>query len=348
MLVKYENILFVNESPTSPIKLIDFGLSKVYYGGGNRSSSEESPSSTTASTKSKAKSSGTGSGGGYLTEGVGTIYTMAPEVLKGSYTNDADVWSVGVIAYMLLSSQMPFYGRKRQVIVEQILAGKYDFRGRRWRRISEPAKAFVRDLLVVDPAERLDADRASSAVWLNKRFAATTRGPKEQEIRETQKSLLNYAGYTKLKKMAMMVVAHRSTCEEIGILRKVFQKYANDTNNNINDQDPASSSSSKGCITYKEFCIAWKESGLPPEDTRAIFNAVVRNFCWMSWRLVSVTDFGVRFAESYHLSLHHLSHVLFLIISVAFAGIISIVYCSGFFFWGRIWTDRAGSDIRNF
>ena len=281
-LVKYENILFVNESPTSPIKLIDFGLSKVYYGGGNRSSSEESSSSTTASTKSKAKLSGTtGSGGGYLTEGVGTIYTMAPEVLKGSYTNDADVWSVGVIAYMLLSSQMPFYGRKRQVIVEQILAGKYDFRGRRWRRISAPAKDFVRDLLVVDPAERLDADRASSAVWLNKRFAATTRGPKEQEIRETQKSLLNYAGYTKLKKMAMMVVAHRSTCEEIGILRKVFQKYANDTNNNTNDHDPTSStsSSSKGCITYKEFCIAWKESGLPPEDTRAIFNAVVRNYC---------------------------------------------------------------------
>ena len=81
--LKYENILFVSDHPKSEIKLIDFGLSKVY--GDNAQ----------------------------LTEGVGTIYTMAPEVLKGNYSQKADIWSIGVIAYMLLSSQMPFYGRKR-------------------------------------------------------------------------------------------------------------------------------------------------------------------------------------------------------------------------------------------
>lgn len=235
--LKYENILFVNESPKAEIKLIDFGLSKVYGLGG------VGPGATQT-----------------LTEGVGTIYTMAPEVLKGSYTKQADVWSVGVIAYMLLSSQMPFYGRKRQHIVEQILGGKYDFRGRRWRKIGTPAKYFVRDLLVVDPDERLDAERASSCVWLNKRFAATVRGPRESEIRQAKNSMTRYAGYTKLKKMALMIVAHRSTCEEIGILRKVFQKYA--------------SHNKGGCISYEEFRDAWKESGLPPEDTKAVFDAV--------------------------------------------------------------------------
>ncbi|VEU41030.1 unnamed protein product [Pseudo-nitzschia multistriata] len=233
--LKYENILFVNDSPKAEIKLIDFGLSKVYGGGVNGKSQT-------------------------LTEGVGTIYTMAPEVLKGSYTKQADVWSVGVIAYMLLSSQMPFYGRKRQHIVEQILAGKYDFRGRRWRRVSTPAKDFVRDLLVLDPDERLDAERASSCVWLNKRFSASVRGPRECEILQARNSMMRYVGYTKLKKMALMVVAHRSTCEEIGILRKVFQKYA--------------SIDKGGCISYEGFNSAWKESGLPPEDTRAIFDSV--------------------------------------------------------------------------
>lgn len=63
--LKYENVLFVNESPKAQIKLIDFGLSKVY--GDNTE----------------------------LIGGVGTIYTMAPEVLKGNYTAKADVWSVG-------------------------------------------------------------------------------------------------------------------------------------------------------------------------------------------------------------------------------------------------------------
>jgi serine/threonine protein kinase len=74
--LKYENIMFVNDTPTAEVKLIDFGLSKVY--GDNAQ----------------------------LTEGVGTIYTMAPEVLKGNYTQISDVWSMGVVAYMLLSSQM--------------------------------------------------------------------------------------------------------------------------------------------------------------------------------------------------------------------------------------------------
>lgn len=174
-------------------------------------------------------------------------YTMAPEVLKGSYTEQADLWSVGVIAYMLMSSQMPFYGRKRNHIIEQIMAGyvvrteiicygshspntllchrTYTFKGRRWKRISRAGKAFVEDLLIVDPAERATAEEALKATWLNRRFAATVRNPVEQEITNAKSSLLKYAHYTKLQKMALMVVAHKSTSEEIGILRKIFQQY---------------------------------------------------------------------------------------------------------------------------
>jgi serine/threonine protein kinase len=136
-----------------------------------------------------------------LTDGVGTIYTMAPEVLKGSYTTKADVWSVGVIAYMLLSSQMPFYGRKRRHILEQILSCQFDFRGRRWKRISDTAKAFIEDLLVLDPEDRADAQIALSSSWLNKRFAATTRDPLHEEENMARSAMLRYAGYTKLKKM---------------------------------------------------------------------------------------------------------------------------------------------------
>ena len=122
-------------------------------------------------------------------------------MLKGNYTTKADVWSVGVIAYMLLSSQMPFYGRKRRHIVEQILNCQFDFRGRRWKRISDQAKFFVEELLVLDPEERCDAQNALSCTWLNRRFAATVRDPFSEEENMARHAMLRYAGYTKLKKM---------------------------------------------------------------------------------------------------------------------------------------------------
>ncbi|KAL7568560.1 hypothetical protein ACA910_002672 [Epithemia clementina (nom. ined.)] len=227
--LKYENILFVNTSPQAEIKLIDFGLSRKF--GRNEQ----------------------------LTEGVGTIYTMAPEVLKGSYSKQADLWSVGVITFMLLSSQMPFYGRKRRHIVEQIMKGSYEMRGRRWKRVSPQAKAFVQDLLCVDPEERATAEVALSASWLNRRFTVTVRNPYQEELESANQSILAYSKYKKLKKIALMICAHKSTTTEIGILRKVFQGY--DTERN-------------GILSYDEFKSALKDAGYSEEEYRTMFDAV--------------------------------------------------------------------------
>lgn len=186
-------------------------------------------------------------------------YTMAPEVLKGKYTKQADMWSIGVIAFMLLSSQMPFYGRKRKHIVEQIMKGHYQYRGRRWKRISDQAKAFCDELLVVDYDERADAEEALSMAWLNRRYAATVRNPHEHEMKSANASMMKYAKYAKIKKLALMVCAHKSTSREIGILRKVFQKY--DTKKD-------------GQLSYEEFKAAIKDVGYSEEDYRSIFDAV--------------------------------------------------------------------------
>lgn len=185
---------------------------------------------------------------------------MAPEVLKGKYSMQADLWSIGVIAYMLLSSQMPFYGRKRRHIVEQIMVGKFEFKGRRWKRLTEQSKEFVRDLLVVDPEERLTAEEACAASWLNKRYSATVRNPLIEEEQSAKGSLLKYSKYSKLKKVALMVVAHKSTTDEIGILRKVFQKY--DTRRD-------------GQLSFEEFKAAMKDAGFSEEQYRQIFDSVV-------------------------------------------------------------------------
>lgn len=137
---------------------------------------------------------------------------------------------------------------------------QYEFKGRRWKRISKAAKAFVADLLVVDPNDRATAAEASSAMWLNRRMGATVRNAREDEISNARSSILKYSKYSKLQKMALMVIAHKSTSAEIGILRKIFYQY--DT-----ERD--------GMLSYDEFKSAMKEVGLSEDDYRTIFNSVV-------------------------------------------------------------------------
>lgn len=110
-----------------------------------------------------------------------------------------------MIAFMLLASSLPFYGRKQSDVVQKILANEYAFKGRRWKRASREAKAFIRDLLVLDPEERADAETALGSVWLSlhQRSAPATAGhalhADEEEM--ARSSMLRYAGYPKLKKM---------------------------------------------------------------------------------------------------------------------------------------------------
>ena len=92
--IKPENFLFENKSKSSQIKLIDFGLSKCYKNNGF----DKKMSSI-----------------------VGTAYYAAPEVLKGHYGPECDVWSIGVIMYLLLSGSHPFEGKSNREIFRKIL-----------------------------------------------------------------------------------------------------------------------------------------------------------------------------------------------------------------------------------
>jgi calcium-dependent protein kinase len=189
---------------------------------------------------------------------------MAPEVLTGSYTKQADLWSIGVIAAMLLSSQVPFFGQNRSELVEQIMKGEFDFKGRRWRNISRQAKAFVSDLLVVDPNDRASAEESLRSPWLNRYYNMTVRKitpmNNSNDLLQVQDSMMRFVGYSKLRKVALMVIAHKSTSHEIGILRKIFQKY--DTLRT-------------GQVEYAQFNAAVSSAGFSQDDIRKIFDAVV-------------------------------------------------------------------------
>jgi len=188
--------MFVSSSRTSEVKIIDFGLSQKY-----------------------AKDT-------HMHNAVGTVYTMAPELLGKDYDNKVDVWSLGVITFMLLSSSMPFFGKDRVQVIKRILKAKYKFSSKRWRQISSAAKSFVEKLLVSNPETRPTADEVQHIPWLSESFDddGTEAGNKES-MDNVQAAIQAFAGYGKLKKLGLMVVAYKSTSDEIGHLRKVFNKF---------------------------------------------------------------------------------------------------------------------------
>ena len=106
----------------------------------------------------------------------GTPSYVAPEVLLGEkYTIAVDLWSVGVITYILLSGRMPFFGKRMQDLAERIITGTYAFPEERWAGVSVSAKEFVKSLLQVDPAVRATAKQAYMHAFLRGQSASSTQ-----------------------------------------------------------------------------------------------------------------------------------------------------------------------------
>lgn len=135
--LKLENwVLESGRDVWSPLKLIDFGLS-THFTPGHR-----------------------------LSRVVGSSYYVAPEVLKKSYTEACDLWSLGVIVYMLLSGAPPFYGKNDEAIKASIVNGEYTFPHELFRDVSDEAMAFVSTLLSYNTEYRYTADQALTHPWL--------------------------------------------------------------------------------------------------------------------------------------------------------------------------------------
>ena len=100
-----------------------------------------------------------------LHETDGTSYYIAPEVLKGDYDEKCDIWSCGVILYILLCGYAPFYGEDDEGIYEQVLKGEYDFPKEEWDQVSEEAKNLVRKMIEKDPIKRISALDALNDDW---------------------------------------------------------------------------------------------------------------------------------------------------------------------------------------
>lgn len=128
--------MYVGPEDDSEIKIIDFGLSKKKTG--------------------KVQSMDTV---------VGTPYYVAPEVLKGQYGYECDMWSLGVIMYILLSGCLPFSGSNAPEVFEKVKNANYTFETKEWEGVSDEAKDLIRKLLTVDIKKRLTASNAVKHGW---------------------------------------------------------------------------------------------------------------------------------------------------------------------------------------
>jgi calcium-dependent protein kinase len=96
---------------------------------------------------------------------VGTSYYIAPEVIGNSYNEKCDVWSIGVIMYILLSGVLPFNGQNDEQIFQSIKRGKFSLEISEFRTISESPKTLIRKFLCLDPKERITIEEALKDKW---------------------------------------------------------------------------------------------------------------------------------------------------------------------------------------
>mmetsp|Transcript_14374 Transcript_14374/g.38504 ORF Transcript_14374/g.38504 Transcript_14374/m.38504 type:complete len:612 (+) Transcript_14374:88-1923(+) len=155
-----------------------------------------------------------------LSGACGTPYYVAPEVLAGKYGNKCDVWSIGCIAYLLLSGRPPFNGVNTESILAEVRAGRVDLSSAPWPRVSTRAKAFVRELLTYDARRRPQARQMLAHAWLQGNASA------ESSYRLQKHELTAMKEFVKLnhfKKAALLAVAHDiSGRKELETLRRAF------------------------------------------------------------------------------------------------------------------------------
>jgi len=198
--LKLENFLFTSRDPDAALKMIDFGLSKHF---------SES-----------------------LSESVGTPYTTAPEVILGKYDERCDMWSIGVLAYLVLSGDAPFGGcdgGSLRAVRENILAGSFAFEPEYiWDGVSQQAKDFICKLLVTDPKRRLYAHEAQQSEWL-KEWAVKETKPSSNILNPgVVKALVSFKEYGVVQKLLCQTVSFALVPDQIQDLRVEFEKLDTD------------------------------------------------------------------------------------------------------------------------
>ncbi|KAJ6908571.1 hypothetical protein NC651_018847 [Populus alba x Populus x berolinensis] len=201
--LKPENFLFADASESSQLKAIDFGLS-IFFEPGQR-----------------------------FREIVGSPYYMAPEILRRNYGPEVDVWSTGVILYILLCGVPPFWAETEEGIAHAIVRGEIDFTRDPWPKVSEEGKDIVKKMLDQNPYNRLTVEEVLENPWIqNARDVPNISLGENVRTKIKQFSLMN-----RFKKKALRVVADSLPDEQVDKIKQMFHMMDTDHNGDLSFQE---------------------------------------------------------------------------------------------------------------
>eukprot|EP00811_Abedinium_folium_P033653 NODE_65_length_3893_cov_5.527881.p1 GENE.NODE_65_length_3893_cov_5.527881~~NODE_65_length_3893_cov_5.527881.p1 ORF type:complete len:698 (+),score=204.96 NODE_65_length_3893_cov_5.527881:962-3055(+) len=230
--IKPENVLFVDRSPTSPLKIIDYGLANFTEKIREQAKEVKIPRNGTIGKLARILPTVAGKHlipwhvRKQVMQRAGTAHYMAPEMVEGYYDEKADLFSIGIIFAQLLTGWHPFY--TPQVDDEKSVRRKITspnpvvFPTSIWRRVSEEAIDFCHQLLEKDPARRPSALEAQGHPWFQDPSKPSPFGNVDGLSTSIFDGLIQYQAYNKLKRAVLQLLTRELSEYQIQELRKKF------------------------------------------------------------------------------------------------------------------------------
>jgi calcium-dependent protein kinase len=201
--IKPENFLLSKRGPGAIVKAADFGLSQFFRPGRP------------------------------LHSLVGSAHFVAPEVIKRSYGPAADVWSLGVCLYVLLTGLTPFWGETEEAVLDMVLHADIDYSSPPWGAVSRQAKDIVKRMLNRNPDKRPTPSELLQHRWL---CAAASDTPLDPIVVERLRSM---AVAIRVKRAAMLAASQGLRPEHLPRLHAVFESLDVDRSGSLANEELA-------------------------------------------------------------------------------------------------------------
>lgn len=169
-----------------------------------------------------------------LTKKIGTSYYIAPEVLKRSYNEKCDIWSVGVLLFILLSGHPPFWGSNDKEILDKVANKPPDFREDEWEKVSPEGRRFVELLLEKQPGNRPSAGEAIKNEWFKKKMFK--HEVSKELVQDIYTNIISFKNDSKMFFQAASIaymVHHLAKDKDISEIKKFYVAIDNNADGNI-------------------------------------------------------------------------------------------------------------------